>query len=240
VRRLDPFDRRALAFSIVMHGAFIVLFLATTLRREPTIEFIAYQIDLVSPPPAVAAEEFTPAEEEFVVERPEERPSPEPQARPEPRPEPPPRVEERRPEPTPAPPPPPPEPRPEPVEPRPAAGPNPTTEPEPARTGEGINVRMEGLRRDYPEYYNNIIRQIQRCFRPPAGANAEAVVDFVIQRDGTVRDIRFVTRSGNAVFDFEAMGAVECAGSGRFGALPEDLPDQFPIRFQFRPVGGQQ
>jgi hypothetical protein len=99
---------------------------------------------------------------------------------------------------------------------------------------------MEGLRRDYPEYYNNIIRQIQRCFRPPPGANLETVIYFAIQRDGTVRDIRFVTRSGNAAFDFEAMGAVECAGRGRLGPLPEDLPyESQPVNFQFRPSGGQ-
>jgi TonB family protein len=97
---------------------------------------------------------------------------------------------------------------------------------------------MEGLRRDYPEYYNNIIRQITRCFaRRTQRGNWETVVDFVIQRDGTVRDIRFANRSGNTVFDFEAMEAVECAGQpGRLGALPPELPyESQPIRFQFRP-----
>ncbi len=96
---------------------------------------------------------------------------------------------------------------------------------------------MEGLRRDYPAYYNNIIRQINRCFRPPGGS-WRTVVYFVIQRDGTVRDIDFVERSGSVAFDFRAMEAVECAGQGRFGALPEDLPwDAMPIRFEFRPTG---
>ena len=34
------------------------------------------------------------------------------------------------------------------------------------------------------------------------------------------------------------MGAVDCAGNGRFGPLPEDLPyDRFPIKFSFRPQG---
>jgi hypothetical protein len=99
---------------------------------------------------------------------------------------------------------------------------------------------MEGLRRDYPAYYNNIIRQIQRCFRWTEGGNWEAVVYFSIQRDGSVRDLRFTTRSGNARFDFEAMGAVECAGQGRFGPLPDDLPyPSQPVNFQFRPGGGQ-
>lgn len=227
-------------FSIVLHATLFGVGWLSTLQREPTMEFISYEIDLVSPPPAVEAEEYTPPQEEVVVERPQPQRPPEPAPEPEPEPEPQVRIETRQPEPTPAPAP---EPEPQPpAEPRPAAGPAPTTNPNPARTGEGINVRMEGLRRDYPEYYNNIIRQIQRCFRPPPGANVETVIYFAIQRDGTVRneDIRFVTRSGNAAFDFGAMGAVECAGQGRFGPLPEDLPYEFqPINFRFQPGGGR-
>ena len=225
-----------MVFSIVLHATLFTVGWLSTLDREPSIDFISYQIDLVSPPPAIEAEEYTPPQEELVVERPPQRP-PEPTPEPEPEPEPAVTVETRRPEPTPTPAAPEPEP---PAEPQPAAGPNPTTEPNPARTGEGINVRMEGLRRDYPEYYNNIIRQIQRCFRWRNGGNWEAVVYFSIQRDGSVRDLRFTTRSGNASFDFEAMGAVECAGQGRFGPLPEDLPfESQPVNFQFRPGGGQ-
>ena len=61
---------------------------------------------------------------------------------------------------------------------------------------------------------------------------------FWITRDGTATDIDFESRSGNLAFDFEAIGAVECAGQGRFGPLPEDLPyERFPIRFQFQPSG---
>ena len=98
---------------------------------------------------------------------------------------------------------------------------------------------MEGLRRDYPEYWNNIIRQIQRCFRPPSG-NWVTSVTFMIRRDGSVTNLAFERRSGNASFDFEAMGAVECAGQGRFGPLPEELPYEVqPIRFEFRPSGGE-
>jgi hypothetical protein len=46
-------------------------------------------------------------------------------------------------------------------------------------------------------------------------------------------NIEFVSRSGNAGFDFAVMGAIECAGQGRFGPLPEDLGwDRFPIIFE--------
>jgi outer membrane biosynthesis protein TonB len=234
VRRFDPFDRRAIVLSLGLHVALFLVGWLSTLRREPMIEFVAYEIELVSPPPAVQAEETLPAQEELVVERPAPEPTPEPPA---PEPEPRVAVAEPRPEPPAPEPEPPPEP---PAEPRPATGPEPTPEPEPTRSGEGINVRMEGLRRDYPAYYDNIIRQIQRCFRWREGGSWEAVVYFSIQRDGSVRDMSFVTRSGNATFDFEAMGAVECAGRGRFGPLPDDLPyESQPVNFQFRPSGGQ-
>jgi TonB family protein len=98
---------------------------------------------------------------------------------------------------------------------------------------------MEGLRRDYPAYYDNIIRQMSRCFRWRETGDFEAVVRFVVSRDGTVSGARLVQRSGNPEFDFEALGAVECAGRpGRLGPLPEDLPwEELPIQFSFRPQG---
>jgi hypothetical protein len=56
MRRLDPFDRRAMVFSIILHGTLFSLFFVSGLQREPTLEFVSYQIDLVSPPPAVEAD----------------------------------------------------------------------------------------------------------------------------------------------------------------------------------------
>ena len=40
-------------------------------------------------------------------------------------------------------------------------------DPEPSDdlSGEDLNIRMEGLRRDFPDYYLNIQRQIQRCWQ---------------------------------------------------------------------------
>jgi outer membrane biosynthesis protein TonB len=191
-------------------------------------DFETIQITLVSPPPAEMAPEPAPvAQEEVVVETPEPVPAEEP----------PPVVEEtarveERPTPTPTPTPPPePEPREE------------SGDPEPASevSGEDLNVRMEGLRRDFPEYYANIIRQIQRCFEYRGAGRLETSVVFYISRDGTVNGgtIDFVERSGNVNFDYAAMGAVECAGSGRFGPLPEELGlDRLPILFTFTPRGG--
>ena len=70
----------------------------------------------------------------------------------------------------------------------------------------------------------------------------ETSIIFEISRDGTVegRTIDFYERSGNVNFDYAAMGAVECAGRGAFGALPEELGwDRLPILFTFRPRGGE-
>lgn len=231
-------------YSVILHASVLGLVVLSMLRSDNAIEFIAYEIDLVSPPPAVEAEEYTPPREELVVERPEPRPTP-----PEPEPEPQVTIDRPAPEPEPTPPEPEPEPEPPapttqpepepPAEPTQAAGPNPS--PTPAdRSGEGINVRMEGLRRDFPEYYQNIIRQINRCFRAPPG-NWATTLSFIIQRDGSVTDLEFVQRSGNTAFDYQAMSAVECAGQGRFGPLPEDLPYEYqPIRFEIRPSAGGQ
>jgi hypothetical protein len=50
-----------------------------------------------------------------------------------------------------------------------------------------------------------------------------------------------MSRSGSTAFDFEAIGAVECAGQGRFGQLPDELPyDRLPVQFDFRPTGEVQ
>jgi outer membrane biosynthesis protein TonB len=200
------------------------------------IEFISYEIEMVAfeelaeGPPAVP-------EEELVVETPDE---PEPPA-PEPEPEPPP------PDPEPDPVPPParePEPEPEPVREPPREEPRPQPRPTETRaeelTSAEIAVRMEGLQRDFPVYYSRIISQISQCFRPVGTGNLTTVVRFDILRDGTVpgRSIQIHRGSGNFQFDVSAVGAVECAGAGRFGPLPDDLPvDVLPILFTFSPTG---
>jgi len=238
-RRFDPFDRRSAVLSGAMHVMVVLLAWLSTFYAPEPMEFITYEIELVSPPPARQAEEPQSAVEELVVERPDPEPTPpEPEVEeivpvdePEPEPEP----ETPREEPTP-------EEDPEVAEEEVEAAvvDVPEEEERPEVTGEGLEVRIEGLRRDYPEYYNNIIRQILRCFRWRDGGRWETEVFFYINRDGTVEEetIQFMSRSGNTAFDFEAMGAVDCAGNGRFGALPEDLPyERFPIKFSFRPQG---
>lgn len=237
-RSLDPFDRGSMAKSVALHAAIVgIAWASSAYAGPPEIEFITYEIEIVSPPPAQVSEEVVEATEELVVERPDPEPEPTP---PEPEPEEivPVEVEE---EPDPV------EEEPEPESEAPVEAAEETVvaeapvEPEEVteESGEGIEVRMAGLQRDYPQYYENIIRQIQRCFRPTEGGNLQASVFFYIRRDGTVEGTDFVARSGNTRFDFQAMEAIECAGDrGRFGPLPEDLPyDRFPIRFTFFPRG---
>jgi len=231
MRRADGFDRTSLGASLGIHTGILALALwGSTSAAPATFEFVSYQIEIVSPPPLRGDVDQT-AQEQLIVETPnpapprteeaagtvvEERPaSREAQARPTPQSDPLAATGEER---------------------RPGTSTIATDTAGPG--GSGINVRMEGLRRDYPQYYVNIITQIQRCFRWQGQGSWETTVYFVIHRDGTVTDLDFVKRSGNAPFDLEAMGAVECAGKGRLGALPDDLPwDVLPVQFSFRPRG---
>ena len=163
-RGIDPFDKRAMGLSAGLHFGLFAIAWLSTLGRPSELQFITYEIEMVSPPPAVQAEEVEQATEELVVERPDPDPAP-----PEPE------VEEVVPveEPEDEQPDPPREEREEPAEQRPepdeevtlAATPEEVPEEAPEESGEGINVRIEGLRRDYPAYYENIIRQIFRCLR---------------------------------------------------------------------------
>jgi len=58
---------------------------------------------------------------------------------------------------------------------------------------------------------------------------------FLIHRDGSVTNFRFVTKSGAYAFDLEAQGAIEAA-SRYFGPLPEGFRDDvLPVVFSFDP-----
>ncbi|MDH5759776.1 MAG: TonB C-terminal domain-containing protein [Gemmatimonadota bacterium] len=225
-------DGVATVGTLLVHAGMVVLALWSSVAPRPPLDFVTYEIEIVSPAPPAQGEEEASAREEFAVERPDAEPPREEVAEPEraqvTETQPPSPQEEVRP--------PPPEPA---EESRPATTTDPVPEKPAEESGEGINVRMEGLRRDYPEYYNNVTRQIQRCFRWRQEGSWETTVYFVINRDGSVVDLDFVKRSGNSAFDFEAMAAVECAGQGRLGPLPDELPwDRLPIQFNFRPSGG--
>ena len=228
--------------SAIIHTIAIVLAWWTTTTPNDVPDFVTFEIELISPSAAELGESTTPPPEELVIETPLD-------LVPEPPEEPPPTVidadvpvEEIAP---------PPEELPEPEETvstpdielvddaAPPTSPDP--DPDVETPGEDLNVRLEGIQRDYPVYYNNIIRQMQRCFRWRGDENLRAEIYFVINRDGTVSDVDIREASGSIGFDIEAMGAAECAGSNdRLGPLPEELPfDRFPVVFTFDPQSGR-
>ena len=100
-------------------------------------------------------------------------------------------------------------------------------------------VKTPGLQFPFPEYLRNIVTQVYRNWdRESARENSFAEISFLILRDGTVRDIRFVTRSGSFSFDLSAQGAIEASGnSGVFGPLPDGWDaDVLPVSFYFKPT----
>ena len=99
-------------------------------------------------------------------------------------------------------------------------------------------MRTEGIEFPYPGYLNNIVRQIALRFDPSTrNAALRAEVSFLIHRDGSVSNLRFLTRSGVYSFDLEAQGAVEAAANARaFGPLPTGFTDDvLPVIFSFDP-----
>ena len=221
--------------SAIIHGVAIFLAWWTAAASSATPEFVVFEIELISPPAAELGERTPPPPEELVIETPLD-PLPEPpEETPAVVPEEPLADEPPQPEETPA------TPDVEPVA-DPVAPTSPDPDPDVETPGEDLNVRMEGIRRDYPEYYNNIIRQMQRCFRWRGAENLRAAVYFVINRDGSVSEVDILESSRSIAFDIEAMGAAECAGSrNRLGPLPDDLPfDRLPVRFEFDPQSGRR
>jgi protein TonB len=109
--------------------------------------------------------------------------------------------------------------------------------PEGGRGSDVANVRTEGIEFPFPGYLENVVRQIALRFVPPRGSSLRADVMFLIRRDGTVSNIRFVQSSGNYSFDVEARGAVEKAARERaFGPLPAGFSDDvLPVIFSFDP-----
>jgi outer membrane biosynthesis protein TonB len=107
-------------------------------------------------------------------------------------------------------------------------------------TGSDVaTIKTPGLAFPFPEYLRNIVTQVyQRWDRGTAKQRNFAEISFLILRDGTVRDIRFVTRSGSFAFDLNAQGAIEAAGNTRaFGPLPDGWEsDVLPVSFYFKPT----
>ena len=99
------------------------------------------------------------------------------------------------------------------------------------------NVSINGVDFADQAYINNIVRQIALRFKPRNPGALRADVFFIIRRDGSVGEFRFLNSSRVYAFDLEAQGAVESAGSAKaFGRLPESYVNDFlPVIFKFDP-----
>lgn len=211
---------RPLGLSLAFHtAAFVIVFWVVPALQPELLLYEVVEINMV----AAAVEPV----EELVVETPddpepeEEAPVIEPETEPEPEPdslETPPPAEE---------------------EPPPAPEATATTEVEPEDGDDEVTARIEGFRRDFPEYYEKITNQIIRCFRPPDTGLRDVVVRFLVQRDGSTTDIAIVTSSGSFSFDTAAEEAIECAGQpGRLGPLPDEYRyPVLPINYTISPRG---
>jgi protein TonB len=221
--RAPPGQAVGLVGTLLVHAA-AASFLLTTVRptkaAPPT-----YAVDLVAAP---APTEKRLAREALPTPPPEEKPAPVKPPPPKPakaptapKPKPPPPTEVKK------------EPPPKTAAPAtPAPGETPST------GSDVATIKTPGLAFPYPEYLRNIVTQIyQRWDRGSAQRNF-AEISFLILRDGSVRDIRFVTRSGSFAFDLNAQGAIEAAGNTRaFGPLPDGWDaDVLPVSFYFKPT----
>ena len=97
------------------------------------------------------------------------------------------------------------------------------------------NVNLEGIEFPYPAYLRNIVTQIAARFKPRNAGMLSTEIVFLIQRDGTVSEIRLRKRSGSLAYDVEAQGAIESAATARaFGPLPSGWADDvLPVIFTF-------
>lgn len=104
------------------------------------------------------------------------------------------------------------------------------------------NVRTDGIEFPFPGYLSNIVRQIALNWAPRrVSAALVTELKFLIRRDGTVVGIEVVKRSGDRLYDLDAMGAIEAVGSTRsFGPLPSGWADDvlvvyFTFDYALRP-----
>jgi periplasmic protein TonB len=185
-----------------------------------------YAVNLVAAPAPTERKRIareavpTPPQEKPAPVKP--KPTPPPKAPPKPEPKPPPPTEPNREPPPPT-----------------AAPVTPAKGETPSTGTDATTIKTPGLEFPFPEYLRNIVNQVyQRWDRDDVRQNSFAEISFLIRRDGSVHDIRFVTRSGSFAFDLGAQGAVEAAGNAfAFGPLPDGWEaDVLPVSFYFKPA----
>ncbi|MGH7580825.1 MAG: TonB C-terminal domain-containing protein [Gemmatimonadales bacterium] len=210
--------------TVVVHAA-AALFLFSQVERSAATPPV-YAVNLVAAPAPTQkrrlATEATPRPQQEKPAPVKPKPTPPPKTPPKPEPKPPAPAE------------------PDVEAPPPTAAPVTPAEGETPSTGtDAATVKTPGLEFPFPEYLRNIVNQVyQRWDRDGSRQNSFAEISFLIRRDGSVHDIRFVTRSGSFAFDLGAQGAIEAAGNSfAFGPLPDGWDaDVLPVSFYFRPA----
>jgi periplasmic protein TonB len=221
--RAPPGQAAGVVGTILVHAA-AASFLLTTVKPSKATP-PSYAVDLVAAP---APTQKRLAREALPTPPPEEKPAP---------------VKPPPPKPAKAPAPPKPKP-PAPTEtkkeppPKTAAPATPAPGETPSTGTDVATIKTPGLAFPYPEYLRNIVTQVYQRWDRGSTQRSFAEISFLILRDGSVRDIRFVTRSGSFAFDLNAQGAIEAAGNTRaFGPLPDGWDaDVLPVSFYFKPT----
>jgi len=220
--------RGPLGISLALHLSIVALALIASRQRAPEVMPPIYKVDIVAAPPGERAIGEVKPEETPEVTPPAAAPvaPPTPQEKAVPLSKPLPKKSAARSTPVP-----------------PAAKPVPKTAapragggPEGGSGTDVATVHTEGIDFPFPGYLNNIVRQIALNFKPTdTNSGLKADVMFLIHRNGSVSNVRFVTRSGSYSFDLEAQGAIESAAPN-FGPLPDGFRDDvLPVVFSFDP-----
>jgi protein TonB len=209
--------------TIVVHAA-AAAFLFSQVQSSTATPPV-YAVNLVAAPAPTQKKRIA---TEATPRPPQEKPAPV-KPKPTPPPKTPPKPEPKPPAPT----------EPDVEAPPPTAAPVTPAEGETPSTGtDAATIKTPGLEFPFPEYLRNIVNQVyQRWDREDALQQRTAVISFLIRRDGSVHDIRFVTRSGSFAFDLGAQGAIEASGNSlAFGPLPDGWDaDVLPVSFYFQP-----
>lgn len=204
--------------SILLHvGLGLALFFGPALlvsRSEP-LEFVAVQIvplqalGVRQPPPA-------PPKPKPQVQAPPPAPAPEPEPeKPEPE-----KAEEKKPEPKKSAPketlPQPPSPAPTPASPRPESTStaqrqgSPTGNPRGTAPVGAAVAALDNPDFTYGYYLDQMLGLIGANWRPPVtGEQLQAVVHFLVNRDGSIQDVTLAQSSGNSAFDLAGLRAVQ-------------------------------
>ncbi len=220
--------RGPLGISLALHLSIVALALIASRQRAPEVLPPIYRVDIVAAPPGERAIGEVKPEETPEVAPPAAAPvaPPTPKEKAVPLAKPLPKKAAARSTPVP-----------------PAAKPVPKTAapragggPEGGSGTDVATVHTEGIEFPFPGYLNNIVRQIALNFKPSdTNSGLKADVMFLIYRNGSVKIVRFVTRSGSYSFDLEAQGAIESAAPN-FGPLPDGFRDDvLPVVFSFDP-----